>query len=155
MTRNILLRIKKFVDGDGIIAEDFLTKRELEIRLYGIDAPEMNYCIKIKKDEKDLKMPAALLIKLGFLSFNFLKDQVHLGDVCTLVQVENNLVDKYGRYLGYLILNDGRILNEIMIKEGYAKPYSDVFCKMLPLYQEWSLQAKNTSKGLYSLVSKF
>ena len=155
MTRNILLKIKKFVDGDGIIAEDFITKREFEIRLYGIDAPEMSYCNKIKSDEKELQMPAALLIKLGYLSFNFLKSQVDLGEVCTLVQEENNLLDKYGRSLGYLILNDGRILNEIMIKEGFAKPYSNVFCKMLPLYQEWSFQAKNTSKGLYSLVSKF
>ena len=67
----------------------------------------------------------------------------------------NNLFDKYGRHLGYLILNDGRVLNEIMIKEGYAKPYNDVFCEMLPLYQEWNLQAKNSLKGLYSLVNRF
>ena len=88
------------------------------------------------------------------MSFNFLKDQVNLGDLCTLVQEQNNLVDKYGRHLGYLILKDGRILNEIMIKEGYAKPYNDVFCEML-MYQEWNLQAKNSLKGLYSLVNKF
>lgn len=150
-----LLKIEKFVDGDGIILKDIISNKIFEVRFLGIDAPEMNYCKKIKKDEKELQIPAALLIELGFKSFNFLKDQVNLGDVCTLVQEQNNLVDKYGRHLGYLILNDGRILNEIMIKEGYAKPYNDVFCKMLPLYQEWNLQAKNNSKGLYSLVSKF
>ena len=150
-----LLKIVKFVDGDGIILEDIVSKKEFEVRLYGIDAPEMNYCKKIKKDEIELQVPAALLIKLGYLSFNFLKDQVNLSDVCTLVQEQNNLVDKYGRLLGYLILNDGRVLNEIMIKEGYAKPYNDVFCEMLPMYQEWNLQAKNSSKGLYSIVNKF
>ena len=150
-----LLKIVKFVDGDGIILEDIVSKKEFEVRLYGIDAPEINYCKKIKKDEIELQVPAALLIKLGYLSFNFLKDQVSLGDVCTLVQEQNNLVDKYGRVLGYLILNDGRVLNEIMIKEGYAKPYNDVFCEMLPMYQEWNLQAKNSSKGLYSIVNKF
>ena len=150
-----LLKIVKFVDGDGIILEDIVSKKELEVRLYGIDAPEINYCKKIKKDEIELQVPAALLIKLGYLSFNFLKDQVNLGDVCTLVQEQNNLVDKYGRLLGYLILKDGRVLNEIMIKEGYAKPYNDVFCEMLPMYQEWNLQAKNSSKGLYSIVNKF
>ncbi len=150
-----LLKIVKFVDGDGIILEDIVSKKEFEVRLYGIDAPEINYCNKIKKDEIELQVPAALLMKLGFLSFNFLKDQVNLGDVCTLVQEQNNLVDKYGRLLGYLILNDGRVLNEIMIKEGYAKPYNDVFCEMLPMYQEWNLQAKNSSKGLYSIVNKF
>lgn len=149
------LRIVKFVDGDGIILEDIVSKKEFEVRLYGIDAPEIKYCNKIKKDEIELQVPAALLIKLGYLSFNFLKDQVNLGDVCTLVQEQNNLVDKYGRLLGYLILTDGRILNEIMIKEGYAKPYNDVFCELLPMYQEWNLQAKNSSKGLYSIVSKF
>ena len=150
-----LLKIVKFVDGDGIILEDIVSKKEFEVRLYGIDAPEINYCNKIKKDEKELQVPAALLIKLGYLSFNFLKDQVNLGDVCTLVQEQNNLVDKYGRLLGYLILKDGRVLNEIMIKEGYAKPYNDVFCEMLPMYQEWNLQAKIESKGLYSIVNKF
>ena len=150
-----LLKIVKFVDGDGIILEDFVSKKEFEVRLYGIDAPEINYCNKIKKDEIELQVPAALLIKLGYLSFNFLKDQVNLGDVCTLVQEQNNLVDKYGRLLGYLTLNDGRVLNEIMIKEGYAKPYNEVFCEMLPMYQEWNLQAKNSSKGLYSIVNKF
>ena len=150
-----LLKIVKFVDGDGIILEDIVSKKEFEVRLYGIDAPEINYCNKIKKDEIELQVPAALLIKLGYLSFNFLKDQVNLSDVCTLVQEQNNLVDKYGRLLGYLILNDGRVLNEIMIKEGYAKPYNEVFCEMLPMYQEWNLQAKNSSKGLYSIVNKF
>lgn len=150
-----LLKIVKFVDGDGIILEDIVSKKEFEVRLYGIDAPEINYCKKIKKDEIELQVPAALLIKLGYLSFNFLKDQVNLGDVCSLVQEQNNSVDKYGRILGYLILKDGRVLNEIMIKEGYAKPYNEVFCEMLPMYQEWNLQAKNSSKGLYSIVNKF
>ena len=34
-----LLKIVKFVDGDGIILEDFVSKKEVEVRLYGIDAP--------------------------------------------------------------------------------------------------------------------
>ena len=155
MNRNILLKIKKFVDGDGLIAEDFITKREFEIRLYGIDAPELNYCNKIKKDEKELHVPAAFLIKLGFMSFESLKDIVSIGEKCTLVQETNNLKDKYGRSLGYLILNDGRVLNEIMIKEGFAKPYSNVFCEMLPMYQEWNLEARIAKKGLYSIIEKF
>ncbi len=149
------LIIKKFVDGDGIILEEIISKKVFEVRFLGIDAPEMSYCNKIKKDEKELHIPAALLIKLGFLSLNFLKNQVNQGDVCTLIQEQNNLIDKYGRHLGYLVLNDGRILNEIMIKEGYAKPYNEVFCEKLPMYQEWNLQARISKKGIYSLVDKF
>lgn len=46
--------------------------------------------------------------------------------------------------LGYLILNDGRVLNEIMTKEGYAKPYKDVFCKKMPMCQEWIYKLQTT-----------
>lgn len=154
-TSKKLLKIAKFVDGDGIILEEIQSKKQFEVRFLGIDAPELNYCDKIKKDEKELHIPAALLIKLGFKSLNFLKDQVSLGDECSLVQEQNNLMDKYGRHLGYLILKDGRMLNEIMIKEGYAKPYNEVFCEKLPMYQEFNLQAKNAKKGLYALIDRF
>ena len=154
-TSKKLLKIAKFVDGDGIILEEIQSKKQFEVRFLGIDAPELNYCDKIKKDEKELHIPAALLIKLGFKSLNFLKDQVSLGDECSLVQEQNNLMDKYGRHLGYLILKDGRILNEIMIKEGYAKPYNEVFCEKLPMYQEFNLQAKNAKRGLYALIDRF
>ena len=93
ITRNIILKVKKFVDGDGLIAENYLTKREFKIRLYGIDAPEMNYCNKIKKDEKELHIPAAFLIKLGYMWFEFLKSNVSIGDKWTLIQETNNLQD--------------------------------------------------------------
>lgn len=148
-------KVVRFVDGDGLILEDIISKNQFEVRFLGIDAPEMKICDKIKKDEKELNLPAALLIELGYLSFNFLKSQVNLGDNCNLIQEKNKLEDKYGRQLGYLVLNDNRVLNEIMIKEGYAKPYNEVSCEMLPIYQELNLEAKSGSKGLYSLVSNF
>jgi micrococcal nuclease len=149
-----LLKIAKFVDGDGIILEEILSKKQFEVRFLGIDAPELNYCDKIKKDEKELQMPAALLIRLGYLSLNFLKNQVNLEDTCELIQEQNNLLDKYGRSLGYLVLNDRRVLNEIMITEGYAKPYNDVFCEMLPLYQKLHMEARINKRGLFSIVDK-
>ena len=154
-TKKNLLKVIKYVDGDGIIGREVYSKNEFEIRLYGIDAPEIKICPKIIKDEKELQMPAALLIKLGYLSFDFFRSLISIGDTFSLIQESNNLNDKYGRQLGYIELENGITINEIMIKEGYAKPYNEVFCEMLPLYQEWNLQAKINSKGLYSLVNKF
>ena len=89
-----LLKIARYVDGDGIILEEILSKKQFEVRFLGIDAPELNYCDKIKKDEKELQTPAALLIKLGYLSLNFLKNQVALNDHCELVQEQNNLIKR-------------------------------------------------------------
>ena len=42
-----LLKIEKFVDGDGIILKDIISNKIFEVRFLGIDAPEMNYCKKI------------------------------------------------------------------------------------------------------------
>ena len=73
------------------------------------------------------------------MSFEFLKSNVSIDDKCTLVQEKNIFADKYKRNLDYLILNNGRFLNEIIIKEGYGKPFNHVSCKMLHTYQEWNL----------------
>ena len=154
-TKNILLELINFVDGDGLIGRELYSNNEYEIRLYGIDAPEIKNCPKILKDERELQMPAALLMKLGYLSFDYFKSLLSIGDKIKLIQESNNLQDKYGRLLGYVVLENGLILNEIMIKEGYAKPYNEVFCEMLPFYQEWSLQAKINYKGLYNQVDRF
>ena len=154
-TKNILLEVVKFVDGDGLIGKELYSKNEYEIRLCGIDAPEIKNCPKIIKDERELQMPAALLMKLGYLSFDYFRSLLSIGDKIKLIQESNNLQDKYGRLLGYVVLESGLVLNEIMIKEGFAKPYNEVFCEMLPLYQEWNLQAKINSKGLYSIVNNF
>jgi micrococcal nuclease len=154
-TKNILLEVIKFVDGDGLIGKELYSKNEYEIRLYGIDAPEIKNCPKILKDERELQMPAALLMKLGYLSFDYFRSLLSIGDKIKLIQETNNLQDKYGRLLGYVVLENGLVLNELMIKEGYAKPYNEAFCEMLPLYQEWSLQAKINSKGLFSIVNNF
>jgi hypothetical protein len=117
----------------------------------------IDYTYGLKQNE----LPKYVLVcdfhyfRLYDMSFEFLKSNISIGDKCTLIQENNNLKDKHGRSLGYLILNDGSVLNEIMIKGGYAKPYNDVFCEMLPMYQEWNLQAKINLKGLYSIVNKF
>ena len=30
--------------------------------------------------------------------------------------------DRYGRFLAYVYLPDGRMLNEVLVEEGYAQP---------------------------------
>lgn len=154
-TQKILLELQYFVDGDGFLARDFYSKKDYEIRLYGIDAPEIKHCKKLLKDEKELNLSGELLMKLGFLSFEFIRSIADVGQKIILEQESNNLKDKYGRMLGYAYLENGLCINELMIKEGYAKPYNDIFCERLPMYQEWSLQAKVAKRGLYKFVEKF
>lgn len=41
----------------------------------------------------------------------------------TLIAIEANGFDKYGRVLGKAYLNDGRCINELLLQEGFAKHY--------------------------------
>ena len=147
--------VVKIVDGDGLLVKNIFNGKEEEIRLYGIDAPEITLCAKMKKDEKELHLPAAFLLTLGYKSFDFLRNKIKPGRKVTLVQVTSNLSDKYGRTLAYVILPNGKSINEMILENGFAKPYDKVYCEKLPIYQAISLKAKSRKRGLFKEVSTF
>lgn len=147
--------VVKIVDGDGLIVRNIFTKKEEEIRLYGIDAPEITRGEKLKQDEKELHLPATFLLTLGYKSFDFLRNKIKSGRKVTLVQESLNLTDKYGRTLAYVILSNGKSINEILLENGFAKPYDKIYCDKLPIYQAMCLRAKSRKKGLFKEVSTF
>ncbi|MEI8271557.1 MAG: thermonuclease family protein [Paludibacter sp.] len=149
------LFLNRVVDGDGVILNDFSNKSELEIRFLGIDAPEIKSCRKLYQDERETHMVGALLLMLGRMSFNFMKELVLPGTSLTIELEKGNEVDSYGRTLAFVYLPDGRCINEIMITEGYAKPYSRYYCRELTNYQILNIKARNERKGLYGIVDNF
>lgn len=50
--KNQLLFIR-VVDGDGLILKNLIDNSEEEIRLLGIDAPEIKQCRKLEQDERE------------------------------------------------------------------------------------------------------
>jgi micrococcal nuclease len=149
------LKVAKVVDGDGLIVTSLFSKQEEEIRLLGIDAPELRMCNKLKQDERETHIAGQLLMELGRKAQKFMIDIAPPETNITLVQEEQSQIDAYGRTLAYVYLPDGRCLNEIMIAEGFAKPYNRFFCSELPKYQLLSNTAKTEKKGLYLYADKF
>jgi len=147
--------IVKVVDGDGIIAKNIISNKEEAIRFYGIDAPELTPCKKLKQDEREAHLSGRFLMELALHSYQFLIRKAKIGINITLIQEVGNETDPYGRTLAYVVLPNGNTLNEIMVKNGYAKPYDKLYCSELPKYQELNLRAKTRKKGLYLLVDRF
>ena len=144
------LKIIKVVDGDGLIVENVFNNQEFEIRFLGIDAPELKPCRKLTQDERETHLAAQFLMELGRKSLKYLLEIAPPNtNVSILIETENE-IDLYGRTLAYVFLEDGSCLNEIMIQEGFAKPYSRYFCNELPKYQMLNLTAKNEQKGLFA-----
>lgn len=118
--------VTRVVDGDTIyISTD---EGQVKIRLLGIDCPE--------KDQS-----------YGDKATQFAYDMV-MGEIITAVAEEGNVYDRYGRFLGNVLLEDGRSLNEELVRTGLAwhyKQYSDD-----PVLAELEEKAEEEKKGLWS-----
>jgi len=77
--------------------------RGVEIRLFGLNAPEM------KGSDKEN----------GKISRNKLREQI-LGKEITIKTIKDSK-EKYGRYLGIIIKEDGTNINNWLISEGLAE----------------------------------
>ena len=154
LVRNQLF-VEKVNDGDGLIVKDLNGKYKEEIRFLGIDAPESKQCRKLIQDERETHLPAQLLLVLGRLSLNFLIELIPPGTKLTVKTESKDPLDIYGRTLAYVYLPDGRCVNEILVSEGYAKPYSRYYCSELTNYQVLNMKAKKERKGLYGIVDYF
>ena len=91
---------EKIYDGDTIGA--VANGRFEKIRLIGIDAPEMGQRPWGSKARKSLESLVAA------------------ADSKVLLEFDVEQRDKYGRVLGYLWTQDGRLINEELLKKGSA-----------------------------------
>lgn len=107
------VEVLRVIDGDTIAFKaDFLPaplKKELSIRVYGVDTPEKSF--RAKCPSEDQRGQAATAFTKNLVA-SATKRQIVLYDW-----------DKYGgRVLGDIIL-DGYSLRALLIKNGYAREY--------------------------------
>jgi endonuclease YncB( thermonuclease family) len=106
-------QITRIIDGDTVVFNapwlpDPL-KKELSIRIYGVDTPEKGF--RAKCPEEDLK---------GREASKFTQRQLSKAKEYLIVLRE---WDKYGgRVLGDIII-DGKSLRELLISNGHAREY--------------------------------
>ena len=105
--------IVRVIDGDTVaFRADFLPdplKKELSIRVFGVDTPEKGHRAKCPDEDRRGQMASAFTKQAIAQST---KRQILLMDW-----------DKYGgRVLGDVIL-DGQSLRQLLIKNGYAREY--------------------------------
>lgn len=139
--------VLRVIDGDTLQIE--INGQKERVRLIGIDAPESSPNEKAVKDARRSRQDVETITAMGKESTAFVKGLVRKGEV---VRIEFDIQhrDRYGRLLAYVYLSDGRMLNEEIIKAGYAQPmtippnvkYQDRFLRE---YRE----ARDTRRGLW------
>jgi len=109
-------KVNKVIDGDTVDVDIDLgfgiILTDERVRIMGIDTPESRTRDKIEK-------------LFGLASKKRLKEL--LSKQCVLkTEINKNGEDmkgKFGRVLGDFVASDGRMITDILIKEGYAVPY--------------------------------
>ncbi|RDI56264.1 thermonuclease family protein [Flavobacterium glaciei] len=148
-------QIEEVLDGDSIIICNRFTQLKKEIRLYGLDAPEVKINRKMMEDEEKSSLPAELLLQLGLQSLQFVLSVAPPKTSVTIITELENYYDYWNRQLGYVILPGGECLNDLLLINGYAKTANNYFCSKLAYYQILNRDAQLNEIGIYSQVKRF
>lgn len=115
-------RVVRVYDGDTFKCR-LDTGEEVKVRLIGIDTPESRRNRKAYRDAERSGKSVEEIVRLGRKASQFTKSLIPPGTVVYL-ETDVQVHDRYGRLLAYVYLPDGRMLNEVLIREGYATVYT-------------------------------
>jgi micrococcal nuclease len=109
--------VLRIIDGDTLNVK--IQGKEECIRLIGIDAPESKANRKANRDSWKNGEDLQSIIIMGKKATTFTKALVKKDDTVK-IEFDVQKRDKYNRLLAYVYLADGRMLNEEILKAGFA-----------------------------------
>ncbi|WP_457600630.1 thermonuclease family protein [Hydrogenivirga sp.] len=141
--------VVKVYDGDTFKCrlED---GEEVKVRLIGIDTPESRRNRKAYRDAEKSGKSVEEIVRLGKKASAFTKRLIPPGTVVYL-ETDVQVHDRYGRLLAYVYLPDGRMLNEVLVEEGYATVYTfPPNVKYAERFVELQRKAMKEGRGLWA-----
>jgi micrococcal nuclease len=139
----------KVVDGDTL--DVLVDGRKRRIRLIGVDTSELHESDKLIRDAKRSSCTEADLQELGAQATQFVLRLLSPSDSVRL-EYSRRRYDDHQRILAFVWLSDGRLLNELLLCEGYAQARlhyvfrSDYRVR----FQQCGQRAQVASKGLWA-----
>jgi len=119
----------RVVDGDTIVLDGQET-----IRLIGVDTPET----------RDPRKP---IEAFGQEAYEFTKSLAEGKKV--RLEFDQEQIDKYGRTLAYVYLDDGTFINAQIILQGYGHAYTEFPFKYMENFRGYERMARERGLGLW------
>ena len=150
----IVVKIPKTVFNDG---EATIKDLKFTVRFVGVDTPESKENRRARLQAKENDTTVRVIVFLGKKAKEFTYENLFLGKQGrkkiykeVYLEFDKEPQDHYGRLLAYIWLPDGRMLNEMLVCEGYAWPLVvKPNTKYKDRFQECYEQAKKEHKGLW------
>ena len=143
-----VINVINVIDGDTVSV--FFEGQEESIRLIGIDTSESWENEKVIRDAQRYGITVDQMIALGNIATTFVEVLIKPGDTL-IIEFDKQKRDVYGRLLGFVFLENGIMLNEEILRSGYAEiitiPPNVKYIK--ELYNAY-LEAKENRKGFWN-----
>ena len=120
----------RVIDGDTIVLDSKET-----VRLIGVDTPET----------KDPRKPVQYF---GEEAYRFTKSIVEGKRI--RLEYDQDRIDKYGRTLAYVYLEDGTFLNAEIIKQGYGFAYTNYPFKYMEEFRRYERESRENKRRLWA-----
>jgi micrococcal nuclease len=134
--------VTKVVDGDTLDIDAMDGNRlTTRIRLIGVDTPET-------------KKPGTPVMYYGPEASEYARVMADGKLVTVWLDTISATRDRYGRLLAYVRLPDGRVLNELLLSEGYGYAYTVFKHGYSQKYLQLEASAKRAKKGLWAAVTE-
>ena len=128
--------VKRIIDGDTLIV--IINEKEEAVRLIGVDTPETVdprkkvQCFGKEASEKMKELAENKMLRLES-------------------DITQNDRDNYNRLLRYVYLEDGTLINKILIEEGFAFEYTyQIPYKFQNEFKESQKKAESEKKGMWA-----
>lgn len=136
-------------DGDTITVG--LNGRKELVRLLGVDTPETGHSRKLERAARQAGRSPGQEARLGGLARDYLAGLLPRGQRVRLQGDPGaGARDRHGRLLAYAYLEDGRMVNALLLQEGQARAYGRCQCAWQGRFQELEAQARRERRGLWA-----
>lgn len=123
-------RVRQIIDGDTITVSGIGT-----VRLIGVDAPEKTGGFRESEP-------------FGDEATRFMRTLLE-GQLVEL-EYDGDRLDQYKRTLAYVILEDGRVANEEIIRAGLAEAYRRFDYRRKATFQALEREARRARRGMWA-----
>jgi endonuclease YncB( thermonuclease family) len=140
--------INRVVDGDTLeVNFDGAMER---IRLIGIDTPEKRPSKRASLQSERSHRSLAAIMELGEQASRAMQEIARPGLAVT-VEYDAQPRDKYNRLLGYVFTSDGLMVNEEIVKRGYAQLLTiPPNVKYVSRFQRALQESRDARRGLWA-----
>lgn len=142
--------VRRVVDGDTFeIDQKEDNGKYVYVRLLGLDTPEKWESGKLDKDAKRTGKDKKIIQRLGQMASDYAKQIVEGKRVKLVAEQHYEDKDAYGRWLRYVYLQDGTLVNKKMIEDGYGNAFRKYPISKLDEFIKAENDARQKKKGLW------